>query len=109
MGLTYAKIMQKQVIKSGVVISGGYLLIGMVIKGYCELNYIKLGNLFHSYWNVTVDERWELVANTCNAGRVHVYFVYLRFFKIPNAMINSRNMQFSIKNWDDDITGFLSL
>jgi hypothetical protein len=25
------------------------ILLGIIIQGYCELNYIKLGNLFHFY------------------------------------------------------------
>jgi hypothetical protein len=31
--------------------SVGYLLTEMLIIVYCELNYIKLGNLFHTYKN----------------------------------------------------------
>ena len=41
--LLYAKIMQNQMVKSGTVISGGYLLIGIVIKGYCGINATKTG------------------------------------------------------------------
>ena len=33
--------MQNQIVKSGSMISGGYLLTGMVISGICEINAIK--------------------------------------------------------------------
>jgi hypothetical protein len=41
MKLAHAKIMQNQIVESGVVLSAGYLLIGMVIRGLCEVNAIK--------------------------------------------------------------------
>jgi hypothetical protein len=43
MNLAHAKIMQNQMVRSGVIISGGYLLIGMVIRKICEVNEIKTG------------------------------------------------------------------
>ena len=52
--------MRNQIVISACVISVGYPLIGIVIKGYCELNYIKLGNQFHIYGNFIVarKQRW---------------------------------------------------
>jgi hypothetical protein len=35
--------MQNQMVKSGAIISAGYLLTGMFIKGYCGINAIKTG------------------------------------------------------------------
>jgi hypothetical protein len=43
MELTYAKIMQNRMVKSVAIISGGYVLIGIVTKGYCGINAIKTG------------------------------------------------------------------
>ena len=41
--LTHAKIIQNRMVKSGPIISGGYLLIGIIIRGICEINAIKTG------------------------------------------------------------------
>ena len=41
--------MQIQMVKSGAIISGGYLLIGMIVRGFCEINEIKVGSKFHIY------------------------------------------------------------
>ena len=41
--LLHAKFMQNQMVKSGVVISGGYQFIGIVIGEIYEVNVIKNG------------------------------------------------------------------
>jgi hypothetical protein len=53
--IMHAKIIQKQIVMYDLVKSVGYPLTGIVFKGYCELNYIKLGNLFHIYGNLMID------------------------------------------------------
>jgi hypothetical protein len=53
--LLYAKIIQKQKVMYDLLKSAGYLLTEIDFKGYCELNYIKLGNLFHMYGNSMID------------------------------------------------------
>jgi hypothetical protein len=52
MNLDYAKIMQYRMVKSGSIISGGYLLIGIVIRENCEVNEIKTGE-FKLYFTLT--------------------------------------------------------
>jgi hypothetical protein len=54
-----AKFMQNKMIEARYYnISRLAILLGIIIQGYCELNYIKLGNLFHFYWDLAVDLRW---------------------------------------------------
>ncbi len=46
--------MQKQIVMYDSVKSVGYSLSGIVIKEYCEKNYIKLVNLFPTCMNFII-------------------------------------------------------
>ena len=50
--LVIAKIMQNQMVVLVLVISAGYPILGNVIKGFCEINAIKikLGNRFPNFY-----------------------------------------------------------
>ncbi len=62
-----AKFMQNMMIEVRYYnISRLAILLGIIIQGYCELNYIKLGNLFHFYWDLAVDLRWRFSCQYAN-------------------------------------------
>jgi hypothetical protein len=49
----------------GCLNSGGYDLIGIIISGFWELNFMKLGNLFHIYGNFSVDKEGDWFQISC--------------------------------------------
>ena len=61
--------MQNPMVRSGVVISAGYLSIRNDIRKSCEIIEIKKGNLIHIYEDFTVERKGMLVSDSFHRGQ----------------------------------------
>ena len=80
MNLTPAKIMQNQKVKWGCFISGGYLLIGIIISGICEVNEIKSGESISQFISPIL---WGIVWGIQRA--LFFQFVQMHIFRMFTA------------------------
>ena len=56
-------------VRSGVVISAGYLSIRNDIRKSCEIIEIQKGNLIHIYEDFTVERKGMLVSDSLHRGQ----------------------------------------
>ena len=49
--------------------SAAYPLLEIIFREYCELNYIKLGHLFHAYKIYILGEKTTLVSDFSQNGK----------------------------------------